>query len=105
MKFEFKTEFSKEESDSLWSQGVCLDDYDYALITYDLDQFEETDDLTVEHQWDEELKKYKNVAVPYKLIAPKDYDISRLLTGCCDNTWYKIKWNNQDAIIGLAYHA
>lgn len=105
MKFEFILEFSTEESDSLWSQGVCLDDYDYAIITYDLEHFEETDDLELEDHWDDIKKEYKTVAVPSKLLSPKDYTVSRLLTGCCDNTWYRIKWNNKDAIIGLAYHA
>lgn len=103
----FYTKFSKEESDLLWAQNVCLDDYDYAIITYDLGEFEETDDLTV-GPWeprDENLKKYKPIAVPFKLLAPKDYTLARLLTGCCGNQWYRIKWDDKDAIIGLAYHA
>mgnify|MGYP000193047713 CR=1 FL=1 len=105
MNFEYRTEFSESESEYLWSAGVCLDDWDYAIITHDLNEFEETDDMTTADEWDENSKSYKTVAVPFKLLAPKEYNLSRLLQGCCDNTWYKIKWQGKDAIIGLAYHA
>lgn len=101
MNLEYRTKFNEQESDYLWSAGVSLDDWDYALITFDLEAFEEVDDMTTE--WDEKKKDW--VAVPCKTFGPKEYTLERLLTGCCANRWHKIKWQGKDAIIGLAYHA
>jgi hypothetical protein len=32
MKLELATEFTKEETDYLWSVGVCLDDWNFAIV-------------------------------------------------------------------------
>jgi hypothetical protein len=98
--FLYFEEFSSSEAANLEDQGISLDDWDYALITNDLDLFEEGMDCNVIRDssgeiCDEEVIRY---------LAPKSYTLSRVLNGCCDNTWTKIMWEGKLAIIGVAYH-
>ena len=74
--------------DRLWDQGVNLDDWDYMLITYDVEAF-----TVVEV--DEEVLG----------LAPISWSLGRLLTGCCSNIWYKITWRGEAAMVGVAYHS
>lgn len=100
MNFELRTDFTTEESDSLWSQGVSLDDWDVALITFNLTEFETTEDTFIDYD-----EKGNRVAVTRDVYSPKLYEVSQLLQGCCDNRWHKITWQGKEAVIGLAYHA
>lgn len=97
MNLEFRTNFTEEEYQSLREQDVCLDDWDYALLTHDMDAFEWID--SEEYDWN--LKK----DVPTKVLQAKDWNLNRLLVGCYDNKWRQITWNGKPAIIGFAYHA
>lgn len=73
--------------EDLRAQDVCLDDWDYMLVL-------PADVLHVEtDEWGK----------PYWTTS--DYDLQRLMTGCCDNTWYKIKYRGQTKALGVAYHA
>lgn len=81
--------FSDGEKEQLRSQGIDLDDWDYALLCDDLDLFEEAPEVYTE-------------GITYE---PKDWTLDRLLNGCCDNKWYKIKFNGKVVMAGFAYHA
>lgn len=88
MNFELRTTFTEEEQEILRTFDVSLDDWDYALITYDVQDFDQFADDGEEAE-----------------IVPKEYEVKRLLSGCCANIWYMIRWNNKPAIIGMAYHS
>lgn len=83
-----RDELPTEEFDSLWDQGVDLDDWDYILA------FEEPSKIAV--QQEDEFNTY---------YAPKSYTVERLLTGCCINRWYKANLFGKPRMIGIAYHA
>jgi hypothetical protein len=82
MKIEFVEELTDEkECEYLWGAGVNLDDWDYMLIMeYDPEKF----------------------AADNK---PKSCTMERLLTGCCENKWYRLNFRGSERIIGIAYHA
>ena len=96
MKFEFYEELSPEDTEYLWGQDVCMDDWDYLVITHDIDQFEEREE--------EEDYGYDS-KIMVKRLYPRSWTLERLLNGCCDNRWQKLIWNNREAVIGIAYHA
>jgi len=80
MIIEFIETFTREDSDYLWGSGIDLDDYDYALIMeYD-------------------PKKFRPDNSPIS-----DY-LTRMLMGCCENKWYRLKFKGSEKIIGIAYH-
>lgn len=62
---------------TLRDQGVCLDDYDYAIVT--------------------------NGAVLDK--REDEYVGPNLLFGCCENTWRLVHLEGKETAIGMAYHA
>ena len=90
MKLEFfePDDLSSDIVEKLWNQSVDLDDWDYLLITTDLDSFEEVEDEDGRITW-----------------SPTSSTIERLLTGCCSNIWYKISWRGKKAMVGVAYHS
>lgn len=101
MKLEYLEDLTDKEQSTLREQEVCLDDWDYMLIVYDVDQFQETEEdreyySAVTHK--DELKKVK-------VYSPKLWHLDRLLTGCCSNIWYKIKWKGKFVMLGAAYHS
>lgn len=107
MKIEFFTDldsFSKEEIEYLWKVGVCLDDWDYMLF-FPPEVLEEYE--VEEEDWSYEMKEweYKRPMIKVKQYRPKDYNIDRLLTGCCNNKWYKINFRGAEIAIGIAYHS
>lgn len=81
-----------EEVKSLWNQGVCMDDWDYILVcpVDALEAYEHVDEFE-----GGTLTKYR----------PKGSNLDRLLTGACDNYWYKINFRGQEVALGVAYHA
>lgn len=128
--------FTKEEIDHLWSQGVNMDDWDYAIICSP-DVLEEEEYEEVENEWvffshipenereqfiireysdrngnsyrtyDVDFSKgnYEPVTKTYKRYICKEYNLDRILTGCCSNKWYLIEWKGEKKAIGVAYHA
>lgn len=75
--------FKENESELLWKQGVCLDDWDYLLVC-PLDSVEKNNDGE---------------------LQPKEYGLERMLTGCCHNTWYIATFRGNEVAIGVAYHS
>jgi len=49
--------------------------------------------------------KYQKVIKTYKRYNCIDYNLDRMLTGCCRNTWYLIEWEGEKKAIGVAYHS
>lgn len=91
MKFEFYSpdDITSLTTDSLWKQGVCMDDWDYMI-------FFEDDTI--------ELKQEKN-RWTFEL-SPANYEVSRLLNGCCSNTWYLVSdFMGRKGVLGVAYHS
>jgi hypothetical protein len=89
-------DLTREEVEDLWKQGVDLDDWDYMLVFDDLLKFNRQSNCT-------ELPDPNFVeSISY---APKSYSAERLLTGCCDNRWYKVIFRGGPRMIGIAYHA
>ncbi len=89
-KFEFYEEddLSQVAIDSLWKQQINMDDWDYLL-------FFESENFLVECE-----SRFTHE------LHPKDYNISRLLTGCCCNKWRFIKdFMGRTGVVGVAYHA
>jgi hypothetical protein len=80
-------------TDYFWKQNVCMDDWDYMVITHDIDAFEEV----------KERDDYTNELV--SVITPKSWYLRNILNGCCGNVWQKIIWKGKEAIIGIAYHS
>jgi hypothetical protein len=124
--------FTEDQIDSLWDQGVDMDDWDCAIIT-DPDVLEEEEYEEEESKWEwfssipdgervwpkEQLSEtswrilgppwdkgdYKTYIVKKKRWNCKHYELDRILTGCCSNKWYLIEWEGQPRAIGVAYHA
>jgi len=77
-----------EDLDSLRDQDVCLDDWDYMIfIEGDIDVCTEDDFIGA-------LR-----------LVPKDYQLTRLINGCCDNTWHRLTFRGVQGIMGVAYHS
>ena len=76
--------FPRDVTDSLWKQGVDLDDWDYAILapTESIFQRENEDGF-----------------------YPLEWTLEKMLTGCCDNRWYRATIRRQEFAIGIAYHA
>jgi hypothetical protein len=88
MKLELVTEFSKEESDYLWSVGVCLDDWNFAIVG-------EPDILEEQEHWKTKEKELK----------PTDYNIERILeSGAYDYKCYLIDFRGKKCSICVQYH-
>lgn len=84
--YEGYPEVSRELCDSLWKQGVCMDDWDYLLFIPNPPA-----DFMIR---DEDGDK------------PSSWYFQRLLTGCCDNKWYSVAdFNGRSGVVGVAYHA
>ena len=75
------SQLTEDDLSSLREQGVCLDDWDYMIF--------------VEH-----CKFYQTGHE----IHPEDYQLDRLLGGCCGNTWYQLIFRGETGIMGVAYH-
>lgn len=84
-------DLTKEDQDSFWSQGVDLDDWDYMIL--------------IEDPEEKILRKNNDGMYADGKFCPKDYDLERLLVGCCSNRWYKAKFREKKYAIGVAYHA
>lgn len=86
----YSDDYTREDTESFWDQGVNMDDWDYFILA-PVDVLEEIDSTDYD---DKPCKKY---VVPYEL--------ERLLTGCCNNTWYKASFRGVEYAVGVAYHA
>lgn len=89
-------ELDRETTDKLWAAGVCMDDWDFLLISRDLDRFEEieqTDD------WEPNKKS--------KVWTAKGWYLNRILESCGNYTyeWYRVQWEGKPAMIGVTYHS
>lgn len=74
-------DLTPEEIESLWGQNVCMDDWNYVILT--------------------EAKKLKRSKGDWVM---QEYAIDRLLNGCSENKWYKAKFRGAIYAIGVAYH-
>lgn len=86
---------TEEEVNSLRSQGVCLDDWDYMLIC--------SNDILIESQREEDDYETGGTKIVTR-YEPKDNSLQGLLVGCCSNTWYKVSFRGKNLAIGVAYH-
>jgi hypothetical protein len=87
--FVYVDELPQAVQDSLWEQGVSLDDTDYMLITYNINLFHNIENETLEEA---------------QRVLPEDYNIERLINRADDNRWYRVKIVGKDAVVGIAYH-
>lgn len=87
---------SWEEIEEFWELGVNMDDWDYMLICPADAVREEKSDV-----YDE----YVGEIFEHTRYIPCNWYLERMLTGCCDNTWYKVTYKGVDVAIGVAYHA
>ena len=78
--------------DSLWEQGISLDDVDYLLITDNTKLFHNIENETLEALYEAQR------------VIPDDYDIERLINRADDNRWYRAKIDGKDVVVGVAYH-
>lgn len=80
--------------EDLWSQNVNMDDWDFVVITFDTNQFEEVE---------KELEDGKIE----KEILPTSWTLSNLFNRatCCGTEWYRISWKGKPAVIGVSYHS
>ena len=128
----FATEFTREETDLLWSLGVDMDDWDYCfMFPPDILREEKVIEQETEWEWFPFVKEKDRVwpkeqvsEISWRYLdAPydkghyvqkdvertywrcDDWTIDGLLRGCCSNRWYLIEWNGEKKAIGLAYHA
>lgn len=83
-------DLTRDEIEDLWNQNVDLDDWDYMLVTDDLTQFKLNED---KEEYDE--SEY----------IPIEWCVSKLLTGCCRNVWYRVKFREKMQMMGVAYHS
>jgi len=84
------SDLTNDDVDSFWKQGVCMDDWDYIILAPVGELYE-----------DEELD-WQNKKVKVWRAEPT---LSRLLTGCCDNTWYKAEFRGKMYAVGVSYHS
>ena len=82
-------DINQNVQDSLWDQGISLDDVDYILITHNTVFF-----YNVENETIEEAQR----------VIPDDYDIERLINRADDNRWYRAGIDGKDVVVGIAYH-
>ena len=77
-------DLTREEVESFWKQGVCMDDFDYMLL----------------------LPENTMMTDPYEeKVEPENYYLSNLLQGCCYNHWYYANYQGAPYVIGIAYHS
>ena len=93
LKSHILTTLTDTDDKTLSDQDVCLDDWDYMIA------------IEAKTCPKELFKREPE----NKLYQPTDYDIERLLQGCCSNYWYKVKIDlgdgQKDYFLGVAYHA
>ena len=82
--------------DSLWEQGISLDDVDYMLITHNTKLFHNVEN--------EDLSDWDIPSAEAQRVIPDDYDIERLINRADDNRWYRANVNGKDVVVGVAYH-
>lgn len=80
---------------TLRSNNISVDDWDYILISQDLTLLNQFRTLNIDETHD--------YTSPYE-VRTENYQLNRLLNGCYDNMWYKIVYNNRETIVGIAYH-
>lgn len=79
-------QLTEAERDSLWDQGVNLDDWNIMLIF---------DDLDLTHYTDEDGDAHR----------PNDYWIESLLNNNCSQNWHpNIMFRDKKRTIGIGYH-
>lgn len=95
IKFEYydASELTDEDRQDLWDQDVCMDDWDYLL-------FSEVEGPMDKIDW---IIESDNVEIEF---YPADYNVEKLLTGCCNNRWHKVKnFKGRQGVLGVAYHS
>jgi hypothetical protein len=88
MKIELVTEFTKEETDYLWSVGVDLDDWNFAIIG-------EPDILEERPHWETGKPE----------LRPTEFALERILeSGGYDYTCYSVDFREKRCAICVQYH-
>jgi len=90
-------DITKKEKKYLCESGIILKDYDYIIITENINMFKKT--LKNENPL-KYCEKSKNTYIPKE----KYIIIERLLNGCNKNLWYKAVFRKELKMIGVAYH-
>lgn len=86
---------TKEEVELFWAQDVDLDDWDLIIAIEDPDCKLLEEETIAGWQGEPETSYY-----------PHDYELSKMLQGCCNNTWYpRINFRGKVCTVGVAYHA
>jgi hypothetical protein len=85
-------DLTKEDIESLWQQGVNMDDWDYMLLCPPdvVHEVKKRDD------WDHS---------EYTEFDCKDWWLDGMLRGCSSNRWYRANLRGKEWAIGIAYHA
>jgi hypothetical protein len=84
-------DLTDEDVEFFWKQDVNMDDWDYIILApvASIEEVDATD-------WNgKSIKKY----------VVCNYNLERLLTGCCDNKWYRATFRGVEYAVGVAYHA
>lgn len=79
-------ELTDADRESLWPQGVNLDDWDYLVLA-------PVGTLCVNN--DDQDSPY----------GQDDSTLEKLLTGACDNRWYKATFRGTEYALGIACYA
>ena len=77
--------------DDLWAQNINMDDWDFMLVTHEIDKFEQVTHEDGTKEW-----------------APTAYyHLSYLLNTNFNYTslWYQVKWKGKKAMMGITYHS
>ncbi len=85
-------DLTDEEVESLWQQGVNMDDWDYMLLgPTDLIHA-----VKVRDAWDQSEAM---------VFEGKDWWLGNMLSGSSSNRWYRAKLRGKEWAMGIAYHA
>lgn len=91
----FPNTMSDSDYEYLSKQGVCLDDFDYALIF--------PSSITKKVIFEEDIDGLGNIQKK-ECYNCNNHEIDGLLTGSYNNKWYKVKFRGKKKSIGIAYH-
>ena len=98
MKLEYfeSDQLDKKTTKKLWRAGVCMDDWDFLIVTRELDKFEEL----------EETDPYDDTK-KIKVWTAKGWYLNRILEtgGSYKYEWHKIQWKGRPAMLGITYHS
>ena len=102
MRIEFfdREMLSQKDIESLWAEGVDMDDWDYVILA----PLNTVSTVTREVH-DYYADSYAGRTTTAIEVVQNNYQLSRMLVGCCSNTWYIATFRGRKYAIGVAYHS